>query len=301
MTTARALLPPNATPLERAVAAVGLGELEVLADLPAGVQNELPAGFAPVLAAQYFLAQFADYFGDAKALLDAGLPWLRERGTDAAVVRALSWIEISTAVEEDGALLHLDPGTPRAPARLDDIRRLIDASIPAHVRFYRLFHGYDLRHARLDRGRWDGCLLDDDSGVVIDGLKVSFGERIALELAPPPRRVIVSMAALQASTLRRDAMYWDSWVLDSTWQVDLFGGVGVLISAMAPDRNLPTPLFAPGKLISDHVAHLLPPPIPAAGMDCFTLAPPRYVSRGWTGPWKGLWRLVIPSKTHTET
>nr|WP_276583967.1 phage tail protein [Pseudomonas sp. RIT-PI-AD] len=294
-------MPPNATPLERAVAAVGLGELEALADLPAGVQIHLPGGFAPVLAAQYFLAQFAGYFDTAEDLLAAGLPWLRERGTGAAVVRALSWIGIATAVEEDGALLHLDPGTPRAPARLDDIRRLLDASIPAHVRFYRLFHGYDLRHARLDRSRWDGCLLDDDSGVVIDGLKVSFGERVAAELPAPSREVVPGAAVLQASTLRRDTMYWDSWTLDSTWQVDLFGGVGVLVSAVVPDRDLPAPLFAPGRLISDTAPRLLPAPSPAAAETRFTLAPSRYPARGWKGPWRGPWRLVIPSNTYPET
>lgn len=293
------LLPPNSTELENAWSRLGLGELDALADLPAGVQVTLPPGFAPVLAAQYFLAQFAEYFDTPEQLLEAGLPWLRERGTGAGVERALDWIDIAATVEEDGPLLHLDPGSPRAPARLDDIRKLIAASIPAHVRFYRLFHGYDVRHARLDRSRWDGSLLDDDSGFIVDGLKLSFGERNAALLPAPERGVYPARTQARALLLRRDSMYWDNWVTDSLWEMDLFGGVGSMHSALVAARELGTPVLLLGRVHQGSADRALPAPLPAATQQRYTHAPERFPRRKWQGPWSGPWRLTIYSK-HTE-
>ena len=294
------LLPPNSTELEHAWSRLGLGELEALADLPAGVHVTLPPGFAPVLAAQYFLAQFAEYFDTPEQLLEAGLPWLRERGTGAGVERALGWIDITATVEEDGPLLHLDPGSPRAPARLDDIRKLIAASIPAHVRFYRLFHGYDVRHARLDRSRWDGSLLDDDSGLIVDGLKLSFGERHAALLPAPPRAAQPSRTYARAQLLRRDSMYWDNWVTDSTWQMDLFGGVGSMHSALLPVRELGSPVLLLGRVHLGVTLRALPPLQPWATHARNVVTTDRYPRRKWHGPWSGPWRLTIYSKHSTE-
>lgn len=295
------LLPPNATPLERAAAASLFSpELFGLAGLPAGVQHTLPAGFAPVLAAEYFLAQFAQHFDSAEALLAAGLPWLRERGTAGAVVRALGWIDIAAAVEEDGALLHLDPGSPGAPAQLDDIRALLAASIPAHVRFYRLFHGLDIRHARADRSRWDLSLLDDDSGYVVDGLKLSFGQRVAAVLPTPPRGIEPWRAQLHAATLRRDSMYWDSWVLDGVWEVDLFGGVVAQVSTLVAARVLDAPELIIGELVIDGIERTLDDLTAAAVHARSELVPERTLTRGWSGPWSGTWQPVISILIYEE-
>ncbi|WP_220816063.1 phage tail protein [Pseudomonas paralcaligenes] len=298
MTTS--LLPPNSTQLEHAWSRLGLGELEGLGDLPAGVQITLPPGYAPFVAAQFFLAQFAEYFDTPEALIAAGLPWLRQRGTGAAVERALGWIDIDATVEEDGPLLHLDPGSPRAPARLADIRKLIAASIPAHVRFYRLFHGYDVRHARLDRSRWDGALLDDDSGLVVDGLKLSFGERHASLLPTAPRDALPARTHSRALLLRRDSMYWDAWVWDSLWEMDLFGGVGSMHSALVPDRALAAPVLLFGRVGQALVPRDLPAPLPASTQHRATTTPERFPRRRWSGPWSGPWRLVIHSNHSTE-
>ncbi|MET1080309.1 MAG: phage tail protein [Pseudomonas sp.] len=301
MTVQRALLPPNASHLERAVAAIALpAELEALADLPTGVSYDLPPGFAPLIAAQFFLAQFAHHFNTAEQLLVAGLPWLRERGTAAAVIRALAWIAIDAQVEEDGALLHLDPGSPRAPARLGDIRQLIEASIPAHVRFYRLFHGYDLRHARADRSRGDDSIWDNDSGIVIDGLRVSFGERVADATLAPARGVLTWSTAAHAVTLRRDSMYWDGWTLDGDWQIDLFGGVGQAVFVEIASRDLGQPLFAPGQFVIEIVARDEAPLVQATTAESFTEVETRQPRRKWIGPWAGKWRLTIPFKASEE-
>ncbi|SFU79631.1 phage tail protein [Pseudoduganella namucuonensis] len=171
------LLPSNGTPLERALArAASRAALDTLADAPAGLRHTRPAGVAPWQAAEWRLAEFARYFGGTEELIAQGLPWLRQRGSAASVKRALSWIGFDAAVGEDDPHLQLDPGAADAPARLADIRHLAEASLPAHVRLYRLYHGYDLRRARLSGATaMDAAMLSDDSGVWRDGVKLSFG------------------------------------------------------------------------------------------------------------------------------
>src|SRR3989442_1654960 len=75
-----------------------------------------------------------------------GLPWLRERGTAASMQRALGWLGYDGAqLDEDGAWLHLDLGRIIGDAELASVAHVVRASLPAHVRFYRVFHGHDLR------------------------------------------------------------------------------------------------------------------------------------------------------------
>lgn len=205
------ILPPNATPLERAIADIALRPaLDTVAGAPARLRGELPNAVAPWLAAEWFLSDFTRYFPDAHALIAAGLPWLRVRGTAAAVKQALAWIGMTSALEEDGAHLQIDPGTAAAPANLADIRHLVGASIPAHVRLYRLYHGYDRRVLHASAGdRWSDGWLSDDSGVWIDGIKLSFGRLAGLVAA---RGDTTGHAALHrqhtSRTLYPDVLRW---------------------------------------------------------------------------------------------
>lgn len=147
------LLPPNSTPLERALASVlPRQSLDALADAPAWHEGNAPESYLPWLAAEYGLADFVGYFPGVRELLAAGKPWLRLRGTAAAVKLALSWIGMQGRVEQDGSLLQIDPGSPEAPANLAAIRHLVGASVPAHVELYRLYHGYDRRVLHASQG-----------------------------------------------------------------------------------------------------------------------------------------------------
>lgn len=210
MVAASRLLPPNATPLERALVDVAPRPLlDELADAPGTLKSNPPAVVLPWLAAQYRLAEFAGFFPDTQSLLDAGLPWLKVRGTAAAVKQALSWIGMQGLLEEDGALLQIDPGSPEAPANLAAILQLVAASVPAHVRLYRLYHGYDVRMAIASGGsRFSECLWSDDSGVWAGGVKLSFGRRrealVVAQRIPPAssRRRVFSGYAIYPDVLR---------------------------------------------------------------------------------------------------
>ncbi|WP_200882997.1 phage tail protein, partial [Cellvibrio mixtus] len=209
------LLPPASTSLERALSqALSFPALDAHADAPARIRTELPAAFAPFIAAEFFLSGFTNYFDSAEELIHAGLPWLRQRGTAAAVKRALRWIQIDALLDDDSNWLHIDPGTPRAPAKLADIRNIVNLSIPAHVYFYRLFHRYDIRHAVGDQSHHDNCIWDDDSGAWIDGIKISIEERIAIPAKKTESPCKQSITSVLAITVRREQAYWDSWVLD---------------------------------------------------------------------------------------
>lgn len=210
------LLPPNSTPLERALASVlPRQSLDALADAPAWHEGNAPESYLPWLAAEYGLADFVGYFPGVRELLAAGKPWLRLRGTAAAVKLALSWIGMQGRVEQDGSLLQIDPGSPEAPANLPAIRHLVGASVPAHVELYRLYHGYDRRVLHASQGgRWDDHFLSDDSGVWIDGIKLSFGRRFAATAARPETPATLrlhrqhSARVLYPDVLRWGVMHW---------------------------------------------------------------------------------------------
>lgn len=295
------LLPPNATPLERAlertIEATLPGEQ---ADAPKHLKSAPPEAVVPWLAAEWFLADFYAYFPDARALIAAGLPWLKTRGTAAAVKQALSWIGMTATLEEDGARLQLNPGNPAAPAQLAAIKHLVGASIPAHVQLYRLYHGYDLRPLRLDSSHLDGALLDDDSGVWFDGLKLSFGTRHAIQIAADDLPIDGGMTR-QYSTRVWDDDSWrlDAWRLDSETLIDAASGMVSQQSAAVPPAADEPPVCA--RL--DFRTALLPLDIESpdlAGRTDQRACSLTDEVRGWAGPWAGAWREPIPSRITFE-
>src|SRR5256885_9108417 len=84
----------------------------------------------------------------------------------------------------------LDLGRIIGDAELASVAHVVRASLPAHVRFYRVFHGHDLRPLRLDHGPGlDAGMLDNDSGTWIDvspyGEPVKRSEEHTSELQSP--------------------------------------------------------------------------------------------------------------------
>ncbi|WGG48835.1 phage tail protein [Rugamonas sp. DEMB1] len=233
------LLPSNATPLERALArAAPRAALDALADAPAGLRRPQAScgALAPWLAAEWQLAEFAPYFDSTAALIEAGLPWLRQRGTAASVKRALSWLGYQATLEEEGPWLQIDPGDAYAQLRVDAVAQLVRASLPAHARLYRMYHGYDLRPLRLDGGRLDDALLDDDSGVLVDGIKLSFAARRG-GVADLPGEVPghARTDTLCAVVPYDDRMMLDTWLLDSELIADGRFIMGQLVTGTTAD------------------------------------------------------------------
>lgn len=306
MTTADRLLPPQATPLERAAVQIA-PNWEDLASAGANVEAKRPPEFAPWLAAEWALAPFSDLFPTTEALLEAGLPWLFERGSAASVRRVLGWLGFDAAVriEEDGAYLHIDLGRVATPAEIARLAMAVRASLPAHMRFYRVFFAYDLRPIRLDHGpALDGGLLEDDSGVWIGDVKASFADyRGGLVEAPSTEALGQSASARRTALLSYDdRMLLDAWRLDSHVLVDSYGGLQELFTGTcdAPRPGAPERLNGIAQIGS--VEWDAPQPVTGAIETRSTGLPvPVHPPRAWLGPWAGPWRQTIELKRTEET
>jgi len=304
----RHILPPQTTALERAVDQ-GLPAWDWMADSCAPAVLRRDAQFLPWLAVDWQVAQFAPYFDSVQALLAATLPrWLMRRGSPASVRAALAWLGFdAAALDEDGAWLHLDLGRLIAEAELRPVAHVVRASLPAQVRFHRVFHGYDLRPIRLDSGRLDDCLLDDDSGVFVDvspygdPVKLSQGvAHCALAAAPPVAGVQACSERWHTSTITYDDRpILDAWRLDSFVLIDSSGGATQLHTAISgAPVLLPALWLLPGEVTSRACAWSAPAPTQARTLTVISVAGrPHEDERTWAGGWNAQpWRPYFYSR-----
>ena len=295
----RTLLPPQSTPLERALDQT-FPQWDALAAAFTVPSVGEPEQFAPWLAAEYELAQFAPYFPTTAELIEQGLQWLFTRGTAASVVRALGWVGFAgSTVDEDGAYLHINLGRPATAEEMARVAHVVRASLPAHVHFYRVFNPLnDVRRIVLDRTpRLDTGMLDGDSGVMgPDGVKLSFGERSGATLPAAPADALPAISTHQRVGLIRydDMPVLDAWRLDSHVLMGVSGGVMELFRstttahtpgggalATAEARASVAPWVAAESVAAGAAAHLSTAPEP--------ISPPRR----WGGPWGGPWRQAF--------
>ena len=295
----RTLLPPQSTSLERALDQT-FPQWDALADAFTVPSVGEPEQFAPWLAAEYELAQFAPYFPTTAELIEQGLQWLFTRGTAASVVRALGWVGFAgSKVDEDGAYLHINLGRPATAEEMARVAHVVRASLPAHVHFYRVFNPLnDVRRIVLDRAPgMDTGMLDGDSGVMgPDGVKLSFGERSGATLPAAPADALPTISTQQRVGLIRydDMPVLDAWRLDSHVLMGVSGGVMELFRstttahtpgggalATAEARASVGPWVAAESVAAGAAAHLSTAPEP--------ISPPRR----WGGPWGGPWRQAF--------
>lgn len=305
----RHVLPPNATALEKAVDQVVPNWDGLAGAFPAPAHGE-PAAFLPWLAAEWGIAQFDRYFDDVPALIANGLPWLRERGTAASMQRALGWLGYDTLalrIEEDGYLLHLDPGRLVTDADLLPMVRVVRASLPLHVSFYRVFHGEDTRALRYDGSRYDGAIWDNDSGTWVqlpegeDPIKVSQYARRATTTGAPQ----IDGATLMAAGVRHtavtsaDSLTYDGWVYDGEVMADVaMGGTGLSTTVAPTYQRLPV-IVNPGEGHMASSPWQPQQPMAFGAGQSLGLAPiPLDNTRGWSGGWdSATWAVVCPTIT----
>ena len=295
----RTLLPPQSTPLERALDQT-FPQWDALADAFTVPSVGEPEQFAPWLAAEYELAQFAPYFPTTAELIEQGLQWLFTRGTAASVVRALGWVGFAGAeVDEDGAYLHINLGRPATAEEMARVAHVVRASLPAHVHFYRVFNPLnDVRRIVLDRAPgMDTGMLDGDSGVMgPDGVKLSFGERSGATLPAAPADALPAVSTHQRVGLIRydDMPVLDAWRLDSHVLMGVSGGVMELFRSTTTAHTPGGGALATAEARTSVAAWLAPAPVPAGGAAHISTAPePISPPRRWGGPWAGPWRQAF--------
>ncbi|RYF79042.1 MAG: phage tail protein [Comamonadaceae bacterium] len=295
MTARQHILPPATTPLERAwdETLPAWGEL---ADAFKAPSEGEPAAFMPWYAAEYGLAEFAPYFDTVPELLAEGLPWLFVRGSAASLRRALGWLGYhSVVIDEQGAWLHLDLGRALPSHELAAIVHVVRASLPAHVNFYRVFHGYDARPIVLDRGpALDAGMLDGYSGLLGEhGVLESFGIRRGYTLAPAPVGQPRSASTqVRVSVSRYDDMpVLDAWRLDSRVLSALSGGAMELTQYTTTAPPLGGGVRVRSQSSAKATAWTAPAPVALAAQQSAQATPtPVHPPRHWGGPWGGPWR-----------
>ena len=295
----RTLLPPQSTPLERALDQT-FPQWDALAAAFTVPSVGEPEQFAPWLAAEYELAQFAPYFPTTAELIEQGLQWLFTRGTAASVVRALGWVGFAgSKVDEDGAYLHINLGRPATAEEMARVAHVVRASLPAHVHFYRVFNPInDVRRIVLDRTpRLDTAMLDGDSGVMgPDGVKLSFGERSGATLPAAPADALPAISTHQRVGLIRydDMPVLDAWRLDSHVLMGVSGGVMELFRSTTTAHTPGGGALATAEARTSMAAWLAPAPMAAGGAAHISTAPePISPPRRWGGPWGGPWRQAF--------
>ena len=301
----RTLLPPQSTPLERALDQT-FPQWDALADAFTVPSVGEPEQFAPWLAAEYELAQFAPYFQTTAELIEQGLQWLFTRGTAASVVRALGWVGFAgSKVDEDGAYLHINLGRPATAEDMARVAHVVRASLPAHVHFYRVFNPLnDVRRIVLDRTpRLDTGMLDGDSGVMgPDGVKLSFGERSGATLPAAPADALPAISTHQRVGLIRydDMPVLDAWRLDSHVLMGVSGGVMELFRSTTTAHTPGGGALATAEARASVAPWVATKPVAAGGAAHVSTAPePISPPRRWGGPWGGPWRqafLLIQSE-----
>jgi hypothetical protein len=307
----RHILPPNATALEKAVDQA-IPAWDGLADAFAPPsQGDAPA-FLPWLAAEWGIAQFDRYFDDVPQLVEQGLPWLRERGTAAALLRALHWLGYDQArLDEDGAWLHLDLGRVVGDADLLPVAHVVRASLPAHVRFYRVFHGHDLRPLRLDHGPGlDAGMLDNDSGTWVDvsphGGPVKLSQALPWRSATcaPGLAGVLTAQLLRVTTIATyaDRMLLDAWMLDSEILIDASLGVTEVNATTTGEPAYYAPLRpVPAQAVATLCAWTAATPQAVATLQARAITErPHDNTRTWTGRWDSTpWRRSFETRTTT--
>lgn len=214
------LLPPNASPLERALS-LSTDTLTRLAEPTEALRTFKvnPADpLLPWLIWEYGLGELLPYLPEPRRAIAEGIRWQRLRGTPAALATALSWVGWRVQVEQETPGLHfaefmIDPGRVLEDdadiAALVAIARL---SAPVRSRLSRIYHGWDVRRLVLDESRLGEALLSDHSGVFWrDGqTKLSFGRVHPLAQSWPA----ATLAAVYAPARFASARLIDRYLLD---------------------------------------------------------------------------------------
>ncbi|MCF6199322.1 MAG: phage tail protein [Hyphomicrobiaceae bacterium] len=179
-------LPNNSSKFERALAA-GLRILpeEWQASGRVGdVKTDLLDETVPFMIWELGLEPVMPYISEPRRVLKDGREWQKICGTPVSITMSLGWIDVKAQVEENPEGLRWDlfqlglDEIPRTEKQIADIIGLAKLSKASNTELIRIYSGYDLRGARLNKARINGSnLLNDWSGSwVKEGWpKLSFG------------------------------------------------------------------------------------------------------------------------------
>lgn len=269
----------------------------------------VPADALPYLAEQFNVAALWPYLPDDAArrrAIKESVAWHRAKGTPWAVETALSWagyeaiVEDLTATASRWAEYQLEFASPVGLDALQEVMKLARFAAPKRSHLVRLYGGYDHRPIVLDAGpRLDDGFLDNYSGVMESGVKLSFGTRAAMLIGLDEAMPHAGMSPVTSSSIAADnSMRLDAWRLDSGIMLDSSGGLINQIACSLGEQADEEALLARGEIRSGAIPDEPVQPADASRTDQ-TAHALRTAYRTWRGSWSGPWREPIPSK-YTE-
>jgi len=181
------ILPPNATPLEKAMDEAIAPEarlLPVIDNILSLKHVTRPASVMPFLVYEYGLEPLRPYIPNLYSLIDEGRQWARYRGTHKAVHDGLGFLGYSGEIVDPPARRNSWADFQVALDRLRDeeadlipIDGVVSLSSPERSKLRRVFFGHDIPAAENGYTRHGDAIWGDDSGARISGSEVkwSFG------------------------------------------------------------------------------------------------------------------------------
>nr|WP_316207330.1 hypothetical protein [Bradyrhizobium sp. SZCCHNR3118] len=154
-------------------------------------RDVIPADVLPWLLRHWGLEDAAAFMDDHQRLYKEGKHWQTVRGRLEAFRIILDWLALNGEHERGTrgdvrfGLFQIGLGSEPEMGKLLALIGLANLSKGASSVLGRIYGGYDIRPMRLDMMRFDGALLDDWSGVYLDGIapKLSFGRQHGEDIA----------------------------------------------------------------------------------------------------------------------
>jgi len=189
------IVPRSASPVERAAVQTVDSRARHRAHAQSIVDvrylDVIPEDILPWLLRHWGLEDAAAFMADHQRLYREGKHWQTVRGRVEAYQIIFDWLALNGVYErgdhgdERWGLFQIGLDGEPTFEQLINLIGLANLSKRASSVLGRVYGGYDIRPMRLDMMRLDGALLDDWSGVYLDGIKpkLSFGRQHGEEIS----------------------------------------------------------------------------------------------------------------------
>jgi P2-related tail formation protein len=226
------LLPPNATTLERNLSRVTSSLVRAGAPVPTirtAKRTDIPDSVVPWLVFEYGLAEILPYLSNQREASEGGVQWQRIRGTPAAILQGLGWLNLNGEIDESEggsyrwAEFQIGIDAPTSgEAIISQITAVARLSAPVRSRLQRIYSVYDFRRFLLDDSLLsDGAILSDHSGVRPrpDWPQISFGDYRSSSVSADFTVISGDLSVIGIQVVNSNCFILDHSLIDEGWHV----------------------------------------------------------------------------------
>lgn len=226
------LLPSNATTLERNLSRVTSSLVRAGAPVPTirtAKRTDIPDSVVPWLVFEYGLAEILPYLSNQREAIEGGVQWQRIRGTPAAILQGLGWLNLNGEIDESEggsyrwAEFQIGIDAPTSgEAIISQITAVARLSAPVRSRLQRIYSVYDFRRFLLDDSLLsDGAILSDHSGVRPrpDWPQISFGDYRSSSVSADFTVISGDLSVIGIQVVNSNCFILDHSLIDEEWHV----------------------------------------------------------------------------------